>query len=364
MGGCASTQEQRQTKAVDAEIGIAAKKDNKLVKLLFLGSGGSGKSTFFKQLKCIHNDNGFTPKDRKDHRRYISTQLIENFIMAFEIIDDESDELNYELTSVGNESRKYIEILNEDGSFVFINNDVGEHLIILWKEKVINEIYMKRFKYHLDDSLSYFMEPKNFERVCNNDYIPTDEDMLLCRYRTTGVIDMKFTIKTTTFHIFDVGGQKSERKKWIHCFDNVKAVIFVASLACYDELMFEDNTTNAMIDSLNLFEKVLNLQWFDDTSMILFLNKDDLFQNKIINIDKPLSMAFPELNNKPNFNSNDYETCKKYIIFKFHQKNKHPQTKRIHPHVTTATDKNNVAHIFNDVQNIIVNEGLERNNLI
>merc|ERR1712048_687920 len=76
-------------------------------------------------------------------------------------------------------------------------------------------------------------------------------------HRTTGVIEQKFEIKGTQFHIFDVGGQRSERKKWIRCFEHVTAVIFVASLSCFDEVMFEDDTQNAMIDSVDLFaEKI------------------------------------------------------------------------------------------------------------
>merc|ERR1712099_180531 len=112
-------------------------------------------------------------------------------------------------------------------------------------------------------------------------FIPDETDILYVRYRTTGVIDQRFTIKKNVFHIFDVGGQKSERKKWIHCFESVTAVIFVASLSCYDEVMFEDDTTNAMLDSVDLFEEICNLRWFINTAMILFLNKKDLFAAKI-----------------------------------------------------------------------------------
>lgn len=39
----------------------------------------------------------------------------------------------------------------------------------------------------------------------------------------------------------DVGGQRSERKKWIHCFENVIALIYLASLSEYDQCLEEDN---------------------------------------------------------------------------------------------------------------------------
>jgi len=70
--------------------------------------------------------------------------------------------------------------------------------------------------------------------------------------------------------MFDVGGQRNERKKWIHCFENVTAVLFVAAISAYDQTLYEDETTNRMVEALNLFEEICNSRWFRDTSMVLF----------------------------------------------------------------------------------------------
>lgn len=40
--------------------------------------------------------------------------------------------------------------------------------------------------------------------------------------------------------MFDVGGQRSERKKWIHCFEGVTCIIFCAALSAYDMVLVED----------------------------------------------------------------------------------------------------------------------------
>ena len=54
--------------------------------------------------------------------------------------------------------------------------------------------------------------------------------------RTTGIVQQNFQIKDRKYTMFDVGGQRNERRKWIHCFDNVTAVIFVTAISEYDQV--------------------------------------------------------------------------------------------------------------------------------
>lgn len=53
-----------------------------------------------------------------------------------------------------------------------------------------------------------------------------------------------------TYSMFDVGGQRSERKKWIHCFENVTSIIFCVALSEYDQVLLEES--NQVCDSGNL----------------------------------------------------------------------------------------------------------------
>ena len=92
--------------------------------------------------------------------------------------------------------------------------------------------------------------------------------------------------------MFDVGGQRSERKKWIHCFEGVTAIIFCVALSGYDLVLAEDEEMNRMMESMKLFDSICNNKWFVETSIILFLNKKDLFEQKIKY--SPLSICFPE----------------------------------------------------------------------
>jgi len=100
-------------------------------------------------------------------------------------------------------------------------------------------------------------------------------------------------IKKTKFLIVDVGGQRSERRKWLHCFNNINAVIFLTAIDEYDgKVLEEDNHTNRLSDSLSLFEKISESSWFENVPFILFLNKIDLFELKIERI--PLDTIFDE----------------------------------------------------------------------
>jgi guanine nucleotide-binding protein G(i) subunit alpha len=80
-------------------------------------------------------------------------------------------------------------------------------------------------------------------------YIPSVEDVLRSRVRTSGIVEELYNISGVDFAIYDVGGQRNERKKWIHCFDGVTAVIFVASLSEYDQVLYEDHSVNRMVRS-------------------------------------------------------------------------------------------------------------------
>ena len=92
--------------------------------------------------------------------------------------------------------------------------------------------------------------------------------------------------------MFDVGGQRSERKKWIHCFENVTTILFLVAISEYDQLLFEDETVNRMQEALTLFDSICNSRWFVKTSIILFLNKIDRFKEKLP--VSPMKNYFPD----------------------------------------------------------------------
>jgi guanine nucleotide-binding protein subunit alpha len=155
------------------------------------------------------------------------------------------------------------------------------------------------------------------DRLFAQNYLPTDQDILRSRLKTTGITETVFDLGTLTYRMFDVGGQRSERKKWIHCFENVTALLFLVAISGYDQCLVEDKdavgnfpahmlayerqglniTQNQMQEALMLFESICNSQWFIQTSMILFLNKIDLFKEKLL--VSPVKKYFPDYQGEP-----------------------------------------------------------------
>jgi hypothetical protein len=86
---------------------------------------------------------------------------------------------------------------------------------------------------------SYF---DSINRIGEMGYVPTDQDVLRSRVKTTGITETTFVIGDLTYRMFDVGGQRSERKKWIHCFENVTAILFLVAISEYDQVLIEDET--------------------------------------------------------------------------------------------------------------------------
>jgi hypothetical protein len=190
---------------------------------------------------------------------------------------------------------------------------------------------------------SYF---DNIERIAQPDYMPNDQDVLRSRVKTTGITETTFIIGDLTYRMFDVGGQRSERKKWIHCFENVTTILFLVAISEYDQLLFEDETVNRMQEALTLFDSICNSRWFIKTSIILFLNKIDRFKEKLP--VSPMKNYFPDYEG-----GDDYALACDYILNRFVSLNQH-ETKQIYTHFTCATDTTQIRFVMAAVNGKLV----------
>lgn len=173
-------------------------------------------------------------------------------------------------------------------------------------------------------------------RIASASYCPTNRDILLARARTTHVTIERYNIQGIDFEFYDVGGQRALRHKWLDCFNNVDAVIFVAALSGYDQTLTEAKGPNRMVESLELFKAVCNHRAFQHSTIMLFLNKKDVFADKIAR--NPISSQSPF--SDYNGTQNDFNDGVQYFIDKFLDCLL-SSSKRVFVHVTCATDTKN-----------------------
>jgi len=356
MGVCGSTNltpdqekekaQKKTSKQIDHELCSDKKKDRNINKLLLLGAGQSGKSTLFKQMKLLYIK-GFTDNEREQ----CTSAVHANVISSIQALCENSDYFGQKVSNEFKVDDKLVDIKNDIehcSDDEFVNEDLALKIQKLWADKGIQKTYKNRSKFLLNDSTAYFFG--RLDDIGKLGYVPTEQDVLRTRVPTTGIVENEFAIEGNVFRMFDVGGQRSERKKWIHCFENVTAVLFVAAISAYDQVLYEDEQTNRMVESLGLFEKMCNNEWFENTAMILFLNKDDIFKEKIKEI--PLQNYFTNFKRKT---ENLYEDAVDFIVEMFESKGK-----SVYTHVTVATSSRNIFVVFSVVKDIIIKQGLER----
>lgn len=322
----------------------------KVFKLLLLGAGESGKSTIFRQIVRLYGD-GFTPEERNTFRLVIDANIIQSMQALAKYSDILDLQFGTHVADAAIVSKNFILGVDEEAK---VDEETANHVSILWSDEGIRKTYGHSALFQLPDCAKYFFE--RVAVVAQKGYVPSFQDLLHCRARTSGIQRVNFNLGSHRFLMVDVGGQRNERKKWKKTFQGVTAVLFVAALSAYDLSLFEDGTTNRMNEALHLFSEICTSHWFENTCIILFLNKSDLFEKKIKQTD--LSVCFPEYTG-----GLDYYAAAEFIDKKFREKAAH-RPKEIYSHVTTATDTDNVQHVFDDVKDIVVRETIIKADLI
>ncbi|XP_029541920.1 guanine nucleotide-binding protein subunit alpha-11-like isoform X1 [Oncorhynchus nerka] len=348
---CFLDNEERQTIAIDKEIQRILRKqkkrERKEIKVLLLGTGESGKTTFIRQMRIIHG-RGFSEEERRDFTKLI----YQNIFTAVKAMTRAM--ITLRLPYAYPENEMYDRWVQDvDVSVTQLDRGNVDAIRRLWADPGLRVCYSRRSEYQLLDSTEYYMT--NLDRISAPDYIPTAQDVLRVRFPTTGIHDYSFTVEKITLRIVDVGGQKSERRKWIHCFQDVTSLIFLASLSEYDQVLEERETDNRMEESLALFYTTIHSPWFLNTSIILFLNKTDILADKIQASD--LQKYFPGFTGK----RRDAQDAMKYIQKMYKQQTRSrdkEKSKTLYPHFTCATDTNNICNVFNAVKDTVLLKAL------
>ncbi|XP_016425133.1 guanine nucleotide-binding protein subunit alpha-12 [Sinocyclocheilus rhinocerous] len=339
----------RRSREIDANLARERRSVRRLVKILLLGAGESGKSTFLKQMRIIHGKE-FDQKALLDFR----DTIFENVIKGMRVLVDARDKLGVPWQNSENEKHGMFVMSFENKAGMPVEPCTFQLYVpalqALWNDSGIQEAYGRRSEFQLSESVKYFLD--NLDWIGQLNYVPSRQDILLARKATKGIVEHDFVIKKIPFKMVDVGGQRSQRQKWFQCFDGITSILFMVSSSEYDQVLMEDRRTNRLVESMNIFETIVNNKLFSNVSIILFLNKMDLLVEKVLKVN--ISKHFSDFRGDPH----RLEDVQAYLVQCFNRKRRN-RSKPLFHHFTTAIDTENIRFVFHAVKDTILQENLK-----
>ncbi|KAI2809149.1 hypothetical protein BLOT_000294 [Blomia tropicalis] len=370
----------KASKDIEKQLNNWSKKESKVIQLLLIGAGESGKTTIIKQMKILHIQ-GFSSEERLEKAQ----EIRENVFEAIKELTSNMAYLKPPVHLKNEENAESLEFINTLDMTLMSSYDYPdeffEHVKRLWSDPGIQECYFRSNEFFLIDSTKYFLD--KIDEIRDINFSPSDQDILRSRRRTSNIQRIEFNVKvpkqygggSQPFWMFDVGGQRGERRKWIQVFDGITAVLFVVDSSGFDTKLREDGTKNRLKECLELFEDVWFSKYLINTGFILFLNKQDILKEKIERGSK-IENYFPEykdykVSSKETDPNDEYTRARCFIRDKFLEITKKSRDHRsigsqnsfnesmkvkreCFFHFTTATDTNNIKRVFDDVHTMIL----------
>ncbi|CAD5223075.1 unnamed protein product [Bursaphelenchus okinawaensis] len=219
---------------------------------------------------------GFTAYE-KEQKKYIMysnvvsgmTEICQVLINAGKSANAEKFMDYYKLLLAQNSCKELMQRLPEE---------IAEAIKELWNDPQLKQIFHSEPCFQSSNSVEYFLN--NIDRISEPDFEPSNLDCLHARVATTGVVEFKFKFKELDFVIYDVGGQRSQRRKWIHFFDKVNGLIFVAAISGYDQTCREDN---ASITSYTRKQNMALNQYQRDTFQVEMILSNRMSLSSLVN---------------------------------------------------------------------------------
>lgn len=312
--GASQSQGAQHNRSVEQKLVKSKKGEVGIVKLLLLGAGESGKTTVFKQMRYLKG-RGFDD----DYLQEMKFQIIGNVLEGISNLANGAKDsgialpdINLEPIYNALEARQKEKFLSQTAKnkITCIEGEIRKSVLSVAESDGYQqalEVCQKVGKYNIPDTFGLMIDKLAADKSWGTtEWQPSTEDVLLVRVRTTGMADEQFAVGKVKFRMIDVGGQRAERRKWIHLFSSVTSVIFVTSMSEYNQTLWEDSTTNRLTESVSLFKEHAESYQFKDSAFMLFLNKVDLFEEKYR--DKKIPINDPETNNFPSAPTIDQET--------------------------------------------------------
>ena len=189
-----------------------------------------------------------------------------------------------------------------------------------------------------------------------------------------GIIEHHYLINNSHLQFMSVDGQRNKRQKWIHLFEGISGILYLADLTAFNQRLHEDQSINAMHESIELFTEISNSRLFRKTEMIILLTKNDIFRAMLrdghslrscFNIDHGWGgiqwdnddfVDYESKENDQHF-ENYYENAIQFIRDQYSSRSRNPY-KVIYVHVVTMTDKESMEMTMWDISNILIRSNL------
>eukprot|EP00112_Aurelia_sp_Birch-Aquarium-sp1_P011131 Seg2347.8 transcript_id=Seg2347.8/GoldUCD/mRNA.D3Y31 product="Guanine nucleotide-binding protein alpha-2 subunit" protein_id=Seg2347.8/GoldUCD/D3Y31 len=306
-------------------------------KILVLGTSNSGKSTLLRQMQII-NTSGFSKAERESFRPLIQLNIIdctEIILKKHDMQRSDPGDLDMEKCIIDFQKLAANGVCHIAGA----QQQLLQLALQVWSMPEMKELFsLYASEFESPASLAYLLD--NLEDIAREDFLPTDQQILHCRMRTTGVRTLQFYFEDIPIEMIDVGGQRSERRKWIHQFDDVAVILFCVSVNEFDMPLREDTSKNAMMESLQVFKSVINSYWFKQKPIAVFLNKSDLLEEKVR--QSPISDYFKDFEGDPD----SYSDVINFIREKYIDCNEQ-NARQMYAFSTCATDTSNIERVSN-----------------
>ncbi|KAF5388888.1 hypothetical protein D9757_005036 [Collybiopsis confluens] len=157
-----------------------------------------------------------------------------------------------------------------------------EDMKSVWMNQTIRAILRKR-RVDMENNAGFFLN--DIDRIASSSYVPSDDDVVRSRLRTVGVQEYRIYVDLPNSNVYKSTPKREwvihDRRAWIPFFDDVNAIIFLAPVSCFDEVLLEDSTINRLNDSVALWKAIISSRLLENVTMICFLNKCDILKRKL-----------------------------------------------------------------------------------
>eukprot|EP01083_Nonionella_stella_P026445 72804_1 len=367
-------------------IGDCRKEDHTSVdtgtQLLLIGSPDAGASTLFETFKLVPNDHNLDlllREGRSAIRQNCVSGILTLLQQSQDLYDQDTQHNKECLVSLSDDVVNAINLIVHYKSESFTHHlghnesqELCKAIYKIWRLDSIQATFLLRdTKYRFPVNVDYFFD--KIKEIMMEDYIPTKEDALKCKMPKSRSIEHTYTYKEKEYKVIDSSALSNERRKWIHQFDTSDAILFVAALDNYNTISSEDalgNTHNAMHEAIASYA-ICNSKWLKNPEVILFLNRDDLFREKLRQ-QISLSVCFsasvgwkgtewdgPDYTPIVDYDYDDkqhYDECYAAAITFIGNAFLEIRTTRYY-HVISATD-NQMDEVFDAIQHMLIGKGL------